>query len=111
MTETVISLRLFYPMLFLTIGVVLVLLICSVKTILINFKDKDSQDFQFKTHCEEHTDTTGKMKGMHNEVVEHALPKEYESELHTLEVMVRELNDKVNYLYEEFLKLKNERKL
>ena len=47
--EYVLNLKLFYPMLFITLGIVLVVLICSAKSVMINFKDKDSQNFQFKT--------------------------------------------------------------
>ena len=92
--------KLFYPMLFITIGIVAIILICSAKSVLINFKDKDSQNFQFKTHVEEHQDTTTKMKDMHNEVVKVEFTPQHEKEIHHLEVMVKEIRDDVNLLFE-----------
>ena len=76
------NIHLFYPMLFITVGIILVVFICSVKAILIKFKDKDSQNFIFQTHVQEHTDTTSKMADMHKQVV---FTEAHEHELDTLE--------------------------
>lgn len=107
---SLVQIHLFYPMLFLAFIVLTV-------TIGLVIKGKSSDNTYTKVFTKSSDNAkdvtikvTTDMKDMHNEVLEHALPKEYESELHTLEVMVREINDKVNYLYEEVLRLKDERK-
>lgn len=93
-----ITMNFFYPMLFITLGVVLTVLITSTKAVLIKFKDKDSQNFMFKTHCDEHIDTTEKMKDMHKEVVQVKFCPEHEREFDALEKSVKELQDNVSDL-------------
>ena len=105
MTETILNIKLFYPMLFITISVISIALICTTKSILINFKDKDSQNFNFKTHIDEHKDTTSKMKDITDKVISVQYGIEHEKELHTLELMVKELNKKVDILVDKVANL------
>lgn len=103
MIEQIATIRLFYPMLFLTIVIIAVVLIFAIKAILIKFKDDDSQNFRFKTHVDEHTDTTSKMKSMHDNVVKVDFTVSHEKELHLLEQNVKELNIKVDLLMEKVI--------
>ena len=105
--EDFITLRWFYPMLFLTISIITIVLICTIKTVLVKFKDKDSQNFQFKAHIDEHINTTDKFSKAHTEVIEHTLPPVYEKELHSLEqnnklviTMLKEITIKLDFLIE-----------
>lgn len=105
-----IDIKLFYPMLFTAIAMVLIVFICSTKAVLIRFKDNNSEDFRFKTHVQEHMDITDKMKDMHNKVV---FTESHEKELDTLEKGfdkltkdVEELKEKVDLLVSEMIKLK-----
>ena len=82
MMETM-TINLFYPMLFTTIVIILVVLICAVKS-----------GFQFKTHVDEHKDTTGKFSKAHTEVID-GLPIQYHKELHSLEVSVEDNRNKM----------------
>ena len=113
----IITTKLFYPSLFITIGIVLVVFICSAKAILIKFKDKDSQNFIFQTHVQEHTDTTSKMKSMHDNIINLPYTNLQEQEFHSLECNIKklqdtvnDLNDKVNELCERILTLEQNTK-
>lgn len=104
--EDIITLKLFYPMLFTTIVIISVVLICAVKS-----------GFQFKTHVDEHIDTTDKFSKSHTEVVS-GLPIVYHKEIHNLEKEVKntnsriielakEINEKMDLLVERVTKLEN----
>lgn len=100
MTETVINLKLFYPMLFLTIGIIFVVLICSAKSVMINFKGQDAENLRL-------TDTTTKMKDMHADVIKTDFTVAHEKEIHSLEKMVQEIRDDVDLLLERVTSLEN----
>lgn len=108
----VLTFHLFYPMLFTTIGVITIVLIFATKSILIKYKDNDSQNFRFKTHVEEHIDTTNKMSKMHDNVIKVDFTDKHEKELDFLEKAlekvqkeVGELNSKVDLLIEKVAKI------
>ena len=117
MVEDITTLKLFYPILFFVIGVIITVLIFSCKTVLIKFKEKDSEDFRFKTHVDEHIDTTGKFSKAHTEIIA-GLPIEYHQELHCLEEKVKnvesqlilltvDINKKLDLMIERISKLEN----
>ena len=87
------TLKLFYPTLFITIGVILVVLICSAKSVMINFKGQDSENFRL-------SDTTTKMKDMHSEVVKAEFTEAHEKEIHSLEVKTHSLELKTDRMEE-----------
>lgn len=101
MTTQIANIHLFYPTLFLMIGVVLIIFICSAKTVLIKFKDKESEDYKFKTHVGEHIDTTTKMANMHDNILKVDFTTAHEKEFHYLEVLVLDLKEKVDLLIEQ----------
>lgn len=123
--EYVLNLKLFYPMLFTTIGIVSLALIFAVKTILIKFKDTDSKNFLFKTHVDEHTDTTSKMKSMHDNVIKVDFTDSHEKELDEIEqtidthstqleqltLKVEQIDVKVDELLNQFIALRKENKI
>lgn len=98
MIENIGTIRLFYPMLFLTIGIILVVLICSAKSVMINFKGQDAESLRL-------TDTTTKMKDMHTDVIKTDFTVAHEKEIHHLEKMVQEINKNVDLLLERVTKL------
>lgn len=77
--EHVITIRLFYPMLFTTI-IVLGIIVGLVIT-----KTKDNGLFNniFNKHTDEHIDTTNKMKDMHDKVIQ--FTPAHEKEIHLIE--------------------------
>ena len=104
-----VQIHLFYPLLFL-------LLIVVTVTIGIVFRGKlaDKKDTQIFVKSNDNAkdvtlNISNNMKEMHNTVVEHALPLEYEQELNSLEVMVHEIKDKLDLLIERVIRLENER--
>lgn len=121
----ILSFKGFYPMLFTTIGVISLALIFAIKAVLIKFKDTDSKNFLFKTHVEEHTDTTAKMKDMHDNVVKVDFTSSHELELDEIEqtvenhttqleqltAKVEEINDKVDELLNQFIELRKQNKI
>lgn len=114
MITPIATLRLFYPMLFLTIGIIAIVLIFAVKNVLIKFKDNDSENFRFKTHSDEHQDTTAKMKQMRDIVVPVKYTSVQEKELHYIECGLKELqynvaaiNKRVDDLASRVLQLEN----
>lgn len=113
----IVTIKFFYPMLFTTIGIIIVVLIFAVKNVLIKFKDNDSENFRFKTHIEEHTDTTTKLSKMHDNVIHIKFGEEHELELDVLEKElkklqenVKELNTKVDILFNKIIKLEQNEK-
>lgn len=125
MITQIANFHLFYPMLFTTIGIVSLALIFAVKTILIKFKDTDSKNFLFKTHVEEHTDTTTKMANMHDNVAKVDFTSSHEHELDEIEqtidthttqleqltAKVEEINEKMDKLLNQFIELRKENKI
>ena len=105
--ETAWSINIFYPILFITISVVTIVLICSVKTIMIKFKDNDSENYRFKAHIEEHIDTTDKFKNISDDIIKTQFTVAHEKELHNLEIMVEELNQKFDLLLERIIRIEN----
>lgn len=101
--------HLFYPMLFLTIvilGIIIALVIAKCKD------GKLFQNIFYKStdNAKEITlDTTSKMKSMHDNVVKVDFTASHEKELHLLEQNVKELNIKVDLLMEKVITI--ERKL
>ncbi len=107
---SLVQIHLFYPMLFLAFIVLTV-------TIGLVIKGKSSDNTYTKVFAKSNDNAkditikvTTDMKNMHNEIVEHALPLEYEQELNSLEVMVHEIKDKLDLLLERVIRLENERK-
>ena len=98
--EEVFTAKLFYPMLFTTITIVLVVLIVAIKSTFTKFKDSDLFNNIFNRHVDEHIDTTDKFSKAHSEVVD-GIPKQYQQELHSIEVTVREEQTKLNKLVQE----------
>lgn len=112
----ILSFKGFYPMLFTTIGIISLALIFAVKAILIKFKDTDSKNFLFKTHVEEHTDTTSKMAQMHDNVIKVDFTEKHEKEFDSLERGLKDLDNKVkdlkiqvDKLIERVIELENNR--
>ena len=111
--EYVLNLKLFYPMLFLTIGVIAVA-ICSVikfKNGNLTFKDifakhDDNNKDIFFRHSEEHEKTTDKMKDMHHDVVG-CLPQQYETELDDIELAVDKNTTKLEKLTNDVEEINN----
>ena len=106
MTESVYQIHLFYPLLFIVIIVAIVTF-----GIVFRGKSSDKKDTQiFVKSSDNAKDVTLKvtndMKDMHHDIVEHTLPKEYENEIHALEVMVREINDKLDKVIKDVTELK-----
>lgn len=87
--NTIWTINLFYPLLFLTIIVAFVI----IGIVLIKAKDNSLFGNIFDKHADEHIDTTDKFAKAHTEVI--ALPKQYEDELHSLEVSVRDTNQRI----------------
>lgn len=89
MTETVLRLHLFYPMLFTTI-IVLGIIIGLVVT-----KTKDNGLFNniFNKHTDEHIDTTSKMKDMHDNVIQVPYTDKQEKELHNIETRLAKIEE------------------
>lgn len=98
--NTIWTVNLFYPMLFLTIGIILVVLICSAKSVMINFKGQESENFRL-------SDTTTKMKDMHKEAIKVDFTSAHEKELHKLELMVQDLNQKFDLLLKRIINIEN----
>ena len=125
MITQIANFHLFYPMLFTTIGVISLALIFAIKAILIKFKDTDSKNFLFKTHVEEHIDTTSKMKSMHDNVVKVDFTDKHEHELDEIEqtidthstqleqltLKVEQIDIKVDELLNQFIELRKQNKL
>ena len=87
-----VEIHLFYPLLFLTILVVLgSITFCF-------FKAKDTNIF-FK-HTDEHIDTTDKFSKAHTEII-HTLPTNYEQELHDIEKTLKLTDEKIIKLTED----------
>lgn len=121
----ILSFKGFYPMLFTTIGIISLALIFAIKAILIKFKDTDSKNFLFKTHVEEHTDTTSKMAKMHDNVVKVDFTSSHEHELDEIEqtidthttqlqdltIKVEEINNKMDELLNLFIELRKQNRL
>ena len=108
------NIHLFYPMLFITI-VIIVITVCSViksRNGNMTFRDmfcKSSDNAKEVT-----IDTTSKMADMHRQVVfteahEHELDT-LEKDIKKLQDTVNDLNDKVNELCERILTLENKNK-
>lgn len=99
---TALDINLFYPLLFLAFIVAIITI-----GIVIRGKSADKKDTQIFVKSNENAkdvtlNISNNMKDMHNTVVEHTLPLEYETEIHSLEVMISEINNRL-------IKLENER--
>ena len=55
-------------------------------------------------------DTTSKMKDMHNEVVKVEFTPAHEKEIHHLEVMVKEIRDDINKLFDRVAYLEKQKR-
>ena len=98
MTE-ITTINLFYPLLFLTIIVAFVI----IGIVLVKAKDNSLFGNIFDKHSDEHIDTTSKFSKAHSEVI--SLPKQYEDELHALEISVKQTDERLinllnNNIYE-----------
>lgn len=105
----IITIRLFYPMLFIMITIIATLIIFAIKAILIKFKDCDSENFRFKTHIDEHIDTTSKMTSLHDKVIKVDFTTSHEKELDAIEKLLQKLDDKVEMLSNKVIKLEDNR--
>lgn len=90
MYEEITHVHLFYPMLF----ILLLSIVIMIGIVCIKNKDNNLFGNIFNKHTDEHIDTTSKFSKAHTEVIA-TLPKEYEEELHTLESDVKEINDRL----------------
>ena len=104
--ETVIDLRLFYPMLFVTIIIITFIVSNTIKQK--NNNKKDTEIFiKSSDNAKDVTlKVTSDMHEMHDNVVQ-CLPKQYEDELHSLEKMVREIKEQINELTLRVIKIEN----
>ena len=105
--NTVWTINLFYPL----IAFILIVLIIAISSVIksrngnMTFKDMFSKS---SDNAKEITiDTTNKMTNMHNEVVKMQFTSAHEAELHKLEFMVNDLNQKFDLLLERVIKLEN----
>lgn len=106
MIETVLSLKLFYPMLFLTIIIIAVTITIVVG--LVKTKGKDNNLFGniFNKHIDEHIDTTDKFSKAHTEMVEvvevvDGIPTQYQHELHSIEETVKKETTRLDKLVDD----------
>lgn len=113
MIEETYQIHLFYPLLFVVIG----LFIIMASIVIIKFKDSSLFNSIFNRHVDEHIDTTNKFSLSHTEVVS-GLPIIYHKEFHQLEEdvkdnkfriiqLAKELNEKMDILVERVTKLEN----
>lgn len=100
MTE-VTTINLFYPLLFITIG----LFIIVGGVVIIKCKDSTLFNNIFNKHSDEHIDTTDKMCNMHDKVVTLAWDSTKEQELHRIECLIKEISFKVDALTERVIYL------
>lgn len=111
--EHVITIKLFYPMLFATI------IVLGIITGLVIVKCKDSKLFQniftkSSDNAKEITiDTTSKMKDMHAKATTIPYTEKHEKELHNIEIRLTkvekdiiEINEKLSYALEQIIKEK-----
>lgn len=105
MITQVTTIKLFYPMFFATIAIIAVCLIFTVKSILEKYKEIDSKNFLYKTHTNEHIDTTDKFSKAHTEIVTVKWDEAHEKEMHRMEIMIKEINNKVDMLVDRVIKL------
>lgn len=106
MIETVLSLKLFYPMLFLTIIIIAVTITIVVG--LVKTKGKDNNLFGniFNKHVDEHIDTTDKFSKAHTEMVDvvevvDGIPTQYQHELHSIEETVKKETTRLDKLVDD----------
>lgn len=100
-----ITINLFYPCIFLTIIVLIitvgiVIVKCKDSTLVQNIFSKSNDNAKEVT-----INTTNKMEKMHEDVVKIDFSTSHEKELHTLELMVKELNRKVDILVDKVANL------
>ena len=102
------TISLFYPLIFLTIIVVAV----TIGLVIKGLKSDNIFNNIFSKSSDNAKDVTIKItddfKGIHHDVIEHALPPVYERELHSLEKnnkriidMLETINNKLNMLIEK----------
>ena len=105
--NTIWTVNLFYPM----IAITFIILIIAITSIIksrngnMTFKDmfcKSSDNAKQIT-----IDTTTKMKDMHNEVIKVDFTSAHEKELHKLELMVQDLNQKFDLLLKRVINIEN----
>ena len=103
MITQIAEIKLFYPMLFLTIGfiaVVIGIVLIKGKDVKIFNKSSDNIKELALDNNKTHIDTTDKFSKAHTEVIT-ALPQHYEDELHSLEKAVKNTDDKLIALAED----------
>lgn len=103
-----IHINLFYPLLFL----VIITLIVTVGIVVKGIKGDDTFKSIFNVSSNNAkditVDTTTKMKSMHDNVVHIQFGQEHEKELHKLEENIKDLNDKVDLLFERVIRLEQD---
>ena len=96
------TINLFYPLMFLAIIVIAVI----IGIVIIKIKDSSLFNNIFNRHVDEHIDTTNKFSLSHTEIVS-GLPIVYHYEIHDLECKIKNIDKKIDELIKEINILKN----
>lgn len=98
---TVWDINLFYPLLFL----LMIITVVTIGIVLIKNKDNNLFGNIFNRHVDEHIDTTEKFSQAHTEIVKAEFTVAHEKELHHIQEMVEEINDKLDDIIERVIEL------
>ena len=96
------TINLFYPLMFLAIIVIAVI----IGIVIIKTKDSSLFNNIFNRHVDEHIDTTNKFSLSHTEIVS-GLPIIYHHEIHSLERKIKDIDKKIDELAEKIIDLEN----